>query len=77
MDMASKDYIDFVMDKPTLKFCSHTFTLHVVRFIAIVDGSVHKNNEPRGLLPVNLFKFLIEPHPLRCVLHCVKNIHQS
>lgn len=70
MDMARKDYINFVMDEPALKYGLHTFTLHVMCFIAIVDWNVHKNNEPRGLLPVNPFKFFFEPHPLRCVLHC-------
>lgn len=76
MDMASKDDINFVMDKPTLKDRSHTFTLHEVCFVTVVYWDMHENNEPRCLLSVNLFKFFFEPPPLWCVLNCrnVKSI---
>ena len=72
MDMASKDYINFVMNKPLLKDCPHTFTFHEVCFITVVDWDMHKNNEPRCLLPVNPFKFFSEPFPLRGIFHCSK-----
>ena len=53
MDMTSKDYINFVTDEPFFEDCSHTFTLHEMCFVTVVDWNVHKDNEPRGLLPVN------------------------
>ena len=72
MDMTSKDYINFVKNEPTLKGCSHAFTLHEVRFITIVDWHMHKHNKPGCLLPVHPFEFFSKPQPLRCVCHCWK-----
>lgn len=44
MDMASKDNINFVMNKPTLENNSHAFSLIEVLFITVVNWGVHNNN---------------------------------
>lgn len=69
MDMASKYYINFVMNKPTLICCSHAFAFHVMCIITIVDWDMHKDYQPRCLFPVNPFQFFLQPHPLRRVFH--------
>ena len=69
MDMTSEDNINFVMDEPTLKYCSHAFTLHIVSFITVVEWNMHENNEPWCLLPINPLELFSEPLPLRCVFN--------
>ena len=77
MDMPSKDYVNFVMDKPTLIDRSHAFTLHEMGFIAIIDRNMHQYNKPRCFLPVNPFNFLSQPPPLRSVFHCENTISHN
>lgn len=57
MDMASKNYVNFVMDEPTLKCSSHAFTLQIVSFITVVDRTMHENDEPRCFFPINPCQF--------------------
>lgn len=70
MDMASKDHVNFVVNEPALKYCSHAFTLHIVSFITVVEWNVHENNKPRRLLPINPLQLFTEPDPLRRILYC-------
>ena len=76
MNMASKDYINFILNKPTLEHCSHALTLHEMCIITIVEWNMHQNNEPRCLFPVNILQFYSQPLPLRCVLHCQHKNHK-
>lgn len=73
MDMSSKYYVNFVLNKPTLKCCSHAFAFHVMCVITIVDWNMHKDYQPRCLFPVNPVQFFSQPHPLRCVFHWWQN----
>ena len=52
MDMASKDQVNSVAHKPFLEDRSHTFAFHEVGIIAIVQWSMHDDNQPRSHISV-------------------------
>lgn len=70
MNMASKDNIDLVLDKPGFVYDSHGFPFHVVIHIAIIHWTMHEHDEPGCLTSVYFRKLTSEPFVLRCVFTC-------
>lgn len=70
MDMTSKDDINFIVTEPALEHHSHALSLHEMSIITVVDWSMHQDNKPWSLLPVNPCKLFSKPLPLRGIFYC-------
>lgn len=73
MNVASKNHVNFIFNKPTLKCCSHAFSLHEVCTVTVIYWNMHQDNEPWRLFPIYPIQFISEPQPLRCVFHCTNS----
>lgn len=71
MDVASKDDVNSVFDKPSFVGSSHAFPFHEMSLITVVERNMHKDYKPRSFLSVHLFKFMFQPMPLRCIFYCI------